>query len=335
MIFANMLSGGLVRIVALLALIAGVAMAFTLAEPRYLSPANLSGIARHMAANGMAALGVTFVVIVRKFDLSITGVASFAGMTMGAAIAAGLGLWLAIIIGLACGALIGAVSGLAVGRFNMPDIITTIAVGSVCSGLAFLYTGGRSIFQNFFTSGIIDLNDARLLGLNLSLWLLVGIYGLAWFVMHHTRTGRAFYASGENPTAAWYSGIPVRRFVLLAYVLCAICTVLAVLLILAESGNAETNKGARLLMPAYAGVFLGAALMAGTSVLATFAGILLITMLLDGFSLLGVPYYYSDGVVSLILLLGVLAFSDRARAWLARLPALIGLRPGKMDRPAR
>ena len=107
------------------------------------------------------------------------------------------------------------------------------------------------------------------------------------------------------------------------------------LLILAESGNAETNKGARLLMPAYAGVFLGAALMAGTSVLATFAGILLITMLLDGFSLLGVPYYYSDGVVSLILLLGVLAFSDRARAWLSRLPALIGLRPGKMERPAR
>ena len=334
MISAKWLSGGMARILALLALIAGVAIAFTLAEPRYLSSANLSGIARHMAANGLAALGVTFVVIVRKFDLSITGVASFAGMTMGAVIAAGMGLWLAIIIGLACGALIGAISGLAVSRFNMPDIVTTIAVGSICSGLAFLYTGGRSIFQNFFTSGIIDLNDARLLGLNLSLWLLVGIYAIAWFVMHHTRTGRAFYATGENPTAAYYSGIPVNRFVLLAYVLCAICTVLAVLLILAESGNAETNKGAKLLMPAYAGVFLGAAMMAGTSVLATFAGILLITMLLDGFSLLGVPYYYSDAVVSLILLLGVLAFSDRARVWLARLPALFGPRFRKTGRRA-
>lgn len=311
------LPAGLARLLAFLVFLALIAMAFTLVEPRYASHANLSGIARHMAANGLAALGLTFVVIVRRFDLSIAGVAAFTGMTMGAAIAAGWPLWAAIITGIATGAVIGAVSGIAISWLRLPDIVTTIAVGSVCAGMAFLYTGGRSIFQNFFTSGITDLNDARLLGLNLSLWFLVGIYLVAWFVMHRTRTGQAFYATGENPVAAHYSGIPVRAYVMLAYVLCAICTVLAVLLILAESGNAETNKGANLMMPAYAGVFLGAAIMGGTSVLASFGGILLITMLLNGFSLLGVPYYYSDGVVSLILLIGVLAFSEALRQRMA------------------
>ena len=313
MTFLFGLSSDVLRVLAFLVLIVLVAICFTIVEPRFITPVSLSGIARHMAANGLAALGVTFVVIVRKFDLSITGVASFTGMTMGAVIAAGVPLWGAIVIGLLVGATIGAVSGLAISRFGMLDIVTTIAVGSVCSGLAFLYTGGRSIFQNFFTSGIIDLNDAHFLGLNVSLWILVVIYGVAWFAMHHTRTGRAFYATGENPTAAYYSGISIRRFVMLAYILCAICVTLAVLLILAESGNAETNKGAKLLMPAYAGVFLGAAMMGTTSVAATFAGILLITMLLDGFSLMGVPYYYSDGVVSLILLFGVVTFSDKVR----------------------
>lgn len=298
-----------------LLLVVLVAAGFTIAEPRYLSHASLSGIARHMAANGLAALGLTFVVVVRKFDLSIAGVAAFTAMTMGAVIAAGYPLWAAVAIGIVTGGLIGMVSGVAISRFGMPDIVTTIATGSVCAGLAFLYTGGRSIFQNFFTSGITDLNDARFLGLGVSLWFLVSVYAAAWFVMHRTRTGHAFYAAGENPVAAHYSGIQVKNYVVLAYVLCAVCTVLAVLLILAESGNAETNKGANLMMPAYAGVFLGAAMMAGTSVLATFAGILLITMLLDGFSLLGVPYYYSDGVVSLILLMGVVAFSGFARNW--------------------
>ncbi|NRA87066.1 MAG: hypothetical protein HRU28_06655 [Rhizobiales bacterium] len=111
-------------------------------------------------------------------------------------------------------------------------------------------------------------------------------------------------------------------------------TVLAVLLILAESGNSETNKGANLMMPAYAGVFLGAAIMGGTSVLATFAGILLITMLLDGFALIGVPYYYSDGVVSLILLVGVIMFSDAARDWLKKL-RLFFYKPKKAARQDR
>lgn len=324
------LPGGLGRTLAFVVLVLGLAAAFALAEPRFLSHANLAGIARHMAANGLAALGLTFVVIVRKFDLSLAGVAAFSGMTMGAVIAAGLPLAAAIAAGIALGAGIGAISGIAISRFRMPDIVTTIAVGSVCAGLAFLYTGGRSIFENFFQSGIIELNDARLLGLGVSLWFLVAIYGLAWFVMHRTRTGMAFYATGENPVAAHFSGIATQRFVALAYVLCAVCTVLAVLLILAESGNAETNKGANLMMPAYAGVFLGAAMMGGTSVLATFAGILLITMLLDGFALMGVPYYYSDGMVSLILLIGVMAFSDQAREWAGRLRILL---PQRATRP--
>lgn len=304
---------GAARVLGFVALVLGVGAVFALIEPRFLSHASLSGIARHMAANGLAALGLTFVVIVRKFDLSIAGIAAFAAMSMGALIAAGLPLWAAIMGGMALGAVLGAISGIAISYFELPDIVTTIAVGSICGGLAFLYTGGRSIFQNFFQSGITDLNDARLLGLGVSLWILLAVYAAAWFVMSRTRTGMAFYATGENPVAAHFSGIATRRFVALAYVLCALCTVLAVLLILAESGNAETNKGANLMMPAYAGVFLGAAVMGGTSVVATFGGILLITMLLDGFALMGVPYYYSDGVVSLILLGGVIAFSDSLR----------------------
>lgn len=305
---------------AVLVLIVGAV--FGAIEPRFLSHASLNGIARHMAANGLAALGLTFVVIVHKFDLSIAGVAAFCAMSMGAMIAAGMPLWAVILAGLVIGAAIGAISGVAISHYGLPDIVTTIAVGSIGAGLAFVYTGGRSIFQNFFTSGITDLNDAKLLGIGVSMWLLVAIYALAWFVMSRTRTGLAFYATGENPVAARFSGIATRRFVALAYVLCAMCTVLAVLLILAESGTAETNKGANLMMPAYAGVFLGAAIMGGTSVVASLGGILLITMLLDGFALMGVPYYYSDGVVSLILLIGVLTFSDRMRESFAGLGLL-------------
>jgi ribose transport system permease protein len=310
------------RWLAYAALIIIVAACFQLAQPRYLTYASLSGISRHMAANGLAGLGLTFVVVVGKFDLSISGVAAFSAMTMGIMIAAGFPLWLTLPLGLVIGAVVGFISGVAISIFGFPDIVTTIAVGSVFAGLAFLYNGGETIFQNFFLSGITGLNDYRILGVGTSLWLLLAFYTLASFVMHRTRTGIAFYATGENPVAARFSGIATRRYVALAYVLCATFTALAVALVLAETGNAVTNSGANLMMPAYAGVFLGAALIGNTSVWATFAGILLITMLLDGFSLIGVPYYYSDGVVSLILLSGVFAFSERARQRAGRVAIL-------------
>ena len=92
--------------------------------------------------------------------------------------------------------------------------------------------------------------------------------------MHRTRYGASFHATGENPVSAYFSGVPTRAYTMMAFIICAITSVFAVVLILAESGTADTNKGATLLMPAYAGVFHGAALIGGTSVMATLAGTL-------------------------------------------------------------
>lgn len=314
---------GTARFMAFAALVFIIGAAFTVVEPRFLSTQNISAVTRHMAANGLAALGLTLVVIVRKFDLSFAGTAGFSAMTIGFMIAGGHDLWLCIMAGVLAAAVVGAFNGIAISYFGLPDIVTTIATGSIAGGLAFLYSRGRTIFQNFVTSGILDLNDARLFGYSVSFFFLIALYAVAWVFMHRTRYGASFYATGENPVSAYFSGVPVRTYTMMAFVICAITSVLAVVLILAESGTADTNKGATLLMPAYAGVFLGAALLGGTSVLATLAGTFLITMLLDGFSLLGVPYYYSDGVVSAILLTGVVLFDARVRQLFSDLASFI------------
>jgi ribose transport system permease protein len=301
------------RVVAFLILVVVVTAVFECFEPRYISPDNLSAIARHMAANGLAALGLTFVVVVRKFDLSFPGVGCFAAMTIGIMIASGFGLWASIGVGFAAAGVFGVVNGVAVSYFGLPDIVTTIATGSVAAGCAFLYSGGQTIQQNFFTSGIIDLNDSRLAGINISAWFLLVIYVLAFILLHRMRFGASFYAVGDNPVSALFSGVNVRLYRMLAFVISSLTVVGAVVLIVAEAGTADTNDGATFLMPAYASVYLGAALLNGTSIPATFAGTLLITMLLNGFSLLGVAYYYSDGVASLILLVGVAIFDERIK----------------------
>lgn len=309
------------RLAMVTGLVAAIVTAFSLLEPRYASYANFAAITRHMAANGLAALGLTFVVVVRRFDLSFPGIATFAAVTIGFMIANGYPLWLAVLAGLLAGVPIGLLNGWAVGYLKLPDIVVTIGSGSIAAGMAFFYTGGQTIFQNFMQSGIIDLNDMKFLRLNVLVYLMLLAYGVAGIVLHRTRAGVGFYATGENPVSAFFSGICTRAYVMAAFGISALTAVLAVVLLIASSGNASTNHGATLLMPAYAGVFLGAALLGGASVPATFVGTLVITVLLDGFSLLGVPFYYSDGMVSAILLAGVVAFDDRLGSSLRRVMA--------------
>jgi len=301
------------RFAAVIVLVVAIAAIFTAIEPRYASYGNFSAVTRHMAANGLAALGLTFVVVVRRFDLSFPGIAAFSAVTIGWLIAGGHDLGFAVAVGLAAAIAIGLANGWAIAWLGLPDIVVTIGSGSIAGGLAFLYTGGQTIFQNFMTSGILDLNDTRIFRLNLSFYFLLAVYFVAGMALHRSRAGIALYATGENPVAAFFSGIRTRVCVMSAFAVSAATAVLAVVLLIAESGNASTNHGATLLMPAYAGVYLGAALLGGASVPATFVGTMVITVLLDGFSLLGVPYYYSDGTVSLILIAGVIAFDERIR----------------------
>lgn len=301
------------RFVAVIVLVAVIAAIFTAIEPRYASYGNFSAVTRHMAANGLAALGLTFVVVVRRFDLSFPGIAAFSAVTIGFLIAGGHDLGFAVAVGLVVAIAIGLANGWAIAWLGLPDIVVTIGSGSIAAGMAFLYTGGQTIFQNFMTSGILDLNDTRIFRINLSVYFLVAIYLLAGMALHRSRAGVALYATGENPVAAFFSGIRTKACIMAAFAVSAATSVLAVVLLISESGNASTNHGATLLMPAYASVYLGAALLGGASVPATFVGTMVITVLLDGFSLLGVPYYYSDGTVSMILIIGVIAFDERIR----------------------
>jgi ribose/xylose/arabinose/galactoside ABC-type transport system permease subunit len=327
----SLLSPAVLRLAAIAALLGAIVATFSLLEPRYASYSNFAAITRHMAANGLAALGLTFVVVVRRFDLSFPGIATFAAVTIGFMIASGHSLLFSIGVGLLAGVPIGLLNGWAVGFLGLPDIVVTIGSGSIAAGMAFFYTGGQTIFENFMQSGIIDLNDMKFLKLNVLVYMMLVAYLVAGIVLHRTRAGIGFYATGDNPVSAFFSGIRTKAYVMAAFGICALTSVLAVVLLIASSGNASTNHGATLLMPAYAGVFLGAALLGGASIPATFVGTVVITVLLDGFSLLGVPYYYSDGMVSAILLAGVIAFDERIRTRLASAARPLGLRRNEVS----
>ncbi|WP_151719473.1 ABC transporter permease [Gemmobacter serpentinus] len=307
-----------IRIAAFVALVVLVAVIFHATAPNFLSMTNITAIFRHMSASGVAALGLTFVIVVSRFDLSFPGIASFGAMTMGMLIVLGYPLWLAIFLAVAAGTVLGLINGVAIGYFNLPDIVTTIAVGSVALGLSFLYSGGMTLSDNFMMSGILDVNDAKILGISGPVFIMVMLYLAAGIVLHASRFGRGLYATGENAVSAHYSGIRVKALMAFAFVMCGALACWAAVMLSAQSGRSDVTAGNGFLMPAYASVFLGAALFGRPSAPATFAGALLISIILNGCTLLAIPYYYSDAIISAILITAIAIFDPRIVAALRR-----------------
>ena len=317
------------RMLAFAALLIIIAGTFQVLTPIYLSSANLHALFRHMAEQGIVAIGLTFVIVVRQFDLSLPGVASFGAMTLGWALAQNGDLWTSLAcctgIGLAC----GLVNGLIVGVVRLPDVVATIATGSIAYGLSFVYNGGSSYSDNFFSSGILDINDSHYLTIDAPVVILAIVAAVAALVLHTTRYGESFYAAGENPIAAALSGIPVRVYVVMAFGICGALSCLAMVLHVASTGAAYVSSGNQILMPAYTAVYLGAALFETASIPATVAGILITAMMLNGFTALDMPYYYSDLIVSSVLITAISVFDPKMAASLMRLVTLrpLGARP--------
>jgi ribose transport system permease protein len=306
------------RLVTLAVLIALISAIFQILAPTYLSHSNIHAILRHMASGGVVGVGLTFVIAVRRFDLSLAGVATLGALTLGFLIAKTNSLSVAVLGCVAIGAAGGLINGLLIGLAKLPDVVATIAVGSIAYGVSYFYNGGQSYSDNFFTLGILDINDSSVLGIDMPIviFLLTGV--VATVALQMTRYGDSFYATGENPIAARLSGVPIEKMIAFAFVICGALVCEAIILRVASVGQAMETAGSNVLLPAYTSVYLGAALFDVASVPATFAGGLIMALLLNGFTLLGIPYYYSDTMVSVVLIFSVAIFDPRVFARIGR-----------------
>ena len=272
----------------------------------FLSPGNLLMLSKHLSITALVALGLTFVITVGFSDMSFHYVSCLSGMTMSYMIALGLHPVPSILIGCAVGGLCGLVSGLMVGLFRLPDMVATIGVGSVAFGLAYLYSKGSHIFENFTSSGITNLNDGRLLGIPFPTIIMLVSYILGCLLLHRTKFGRRFYATGSNTTAANFSGIKTAAYVIAAFVICAVLASLTNMIQIAAETKGNVKGGLVLLMPAYASVFVGVSIFKKPTVYGTFLGAILICLMQNGFTLLSVRFYLMDLIVGAVLIIAII-----------------------------
>ena len=128
--------------------------------------------------------------------------------------------------------------------------------------------------------------------------------------MERTRWGRVFYAVGGNETAAYLAGAPVKAYRLAAYVISGVLAALGGVFIAARVGRGDVFAGSSLLLDSVAASLIGFAVLdqRRPNVLGAVIGAIFVGIVLNGLTMLNVPYYTQDFVKGAVLV-GALALT--------------------------
>jgi ribose transport system permease protein len=283
---------------ALLLLLLVMETGFALTEPRIVSIGNVLNVLHQASYLLVLTIAQTLVILTRGFDLSL-GTTVSAVSVASALVLTGFGdepPWWVLVLGIGAGlglaAGIGAFNGALVAGIGVNPFIATLASLNICLGLATTMSGGRPVF------GVPDaysslLYDGTILGIEVVLWIAAAVLLLAWITLTRTVFGRAIYLIGGNPRAALVAGLPARRFLASAYIICSLLAGLGALMLTARTGSGEPNLGGSLMLQSIAAAVIGGtSLRGGTGgVAAAVLGTFFVTMLSNGMDLLRISGY--------------------------------------------
>jgi ribose transport system permease protein len=277
----------------------------------FLTARNWLNITQQLSMLMVVAAGMTIVMVMGDFDLSVGSTASLAGIVAAVLFTFGYPIWAAVGIALLVGLVGGAINGALVSFIGILPFIATLATLTMYSGAAFVLSGGKTIsgraipeeFGNFAREGVM-LGSITIPNLS----IVAGLVTFAvWVLLEQTTFGRRLYAIGGNIEAAYLSGVRVRRLKLIAFSLTGGAAALAGILYASRVASANPTQGSGLMLNAIAAVFLGMSMSehGEPRILATLAGVLILGVLDNGLTQLSVDSYVRQLLVGAIILLAV------------------------------
>jgi ribose transport system permease protein len=290
-------------------------------EPRVLSLRNIVNVLNQSSYLFVFACAQMVVILTRGFDLSLgaavstVSVASALAMTglaktgspdavvVAAGLAAGLGV----------GALVGLFNGAFVSGLAINPFIVTLGSLNICLGLSTTISGGSPVFNVPDVFSRLFYNGVLIPGVSIPITIAIVIAVALYFLLNHTTFGRSLYIIGNNPRAARVAGLPSRRFLFMAYLVCSLLAAFGGLMLTARTGSGEPNLGGSLMLESIAAAVIGGVSLQGGvgGVGAVVFGALFVTMLSNSMDLLEVGGYIQQILLGCVIILAT--FLDRLR----------------------
>lgn len=287
---------------------------FTVAAPNFLSPTAVIAMLAIAAEIGIVALGVTLLMTAGEFDLSVGSVLGLSALSVPLLMSVGVPAVIAVLAGLLIAAAIGALNGILVTRTGAPSLIVTLGALFFWRGVVLMLTGGFPVRVDQ-SEPLFILFSARIAGVNVSvIWLFALVLVLS-FALHRTRFGNWIFATGGNIRAATQLGIPTNRVKIILFTLTASLAALAGMIQMTRFGSVDALRGQGIELVVIAATVIGGTRLQGGAgtVWGTAFGVLTLAMIELGLLLAGIPGYFYQAAVGLLLIVAVLIHLQSGR----------------------
>lgn len=287
----------------------GTILVFSLARSEtFPTGRNAESILTLAAPSLILAVGLTVVLVMQDFDLSIGAMIGLAGGAAMAFMVKGGVTWqLAFLAVIGLGIAAGLANGYMVAYLGGSSFIITLAMGTVLTGVEFGIANQETVYSGF-AEGYVNIARNELLGLSNQIWIAAVIGVVVWALLDRSEIGRYMYAIGGNSEAARLSGVRVKALRVVGFVIVGVSAAIVGLLLTAQSGSYAPNIGTAYLLPAFAAVFLGAAVFrpGEFNVPGTIIGVLFLGVIQTGLTMLDLETYMINLVQGGILITAVL-----------------------------
>lgn len=281
-----------------------------LTSENFFTERNISNILRQNVSNGLISLGMLLVILTGGIDLSVGSIVALAAILV-AGLQEQMSIPLAIGVAMLASAACGLFNGVVIARFRLEPFIVTLATMGAIRGAVYVYSetpqspadpNFRRILGGFVGGGgVLD-------ALAVAAVIMFACYPLAWLFLNRTTVGRAVVAIGGNREAVRLAGINVESKIVLVYVLSALLSGLAGVLLAARLGISQPRLGEGYELDAIAAVVIGGGVMGGGGggAWGTLGGVFVLGLINNLLNLQGVQTYYQQILKGAIILFAVL-----------------------------
>ena len=286
---------------------------FSLTTPHFLDQRNLFNIARQVTMLSIVAFGMTVVLLTGGIDLSVGSVMAVTGVMVAALMKRyEMAIPLAMLLSVSAGMGIGLVNGLVTNYLGIPAFIATLAMMTIARGLVLLYTRATPIYD--FPKAFDFLGQGYVGPVPFPVILMLIIFALMFLMLKYTVLGRYAYAIGGNPEVCRLSGINVKLNSTMLFAISGLCAGIAGVILASRMGAGEPTSASGMELEAIAAVVVGGtSLFGGKGTLTgTLFGALLMGVLANGLSLMGIEPFVQMAISGVIIIIAV-TISSRGR----------------------
>jgi ribose transport system permease protein len=295
---------------AIMFVLLGLMVLFSLVSPYFLTVRNLTNIVIQTTYFILVGVGLSFVMIGGGIDLSVGYQMSLVGIvTAMLMVVYHLPVWLAVVVGLVLGTFLGLINGLIVTRIKIFPLIATLATGVIFQGISYMISQAKT-YRNYPEEFLI-ITKGKVLGVPFDVVLALGIAVAVSYIYSETVFGLRLMGLGGNEEASRLAGINTRRLKTSTYAICGFLVAIGTMVMISKSNTTHSSFGPGTEFTALTAAILGGiSFMGGEgNVPGLVAAVLTLAVLGNGMQLAGWGTY-AQFIVRGLILLGAVAFDE-------------------------